>query len=443
MPLARRELLARTSLALAAGAITASGGLTGAAGQTALQPPDVRWADTWDGVRAQFALSEEYIHLSAMLIASHPKPVRDAIEEHRRAMDANPLTYLLRNNRSLQEAARTAAGHYLSIDASDIALTDSTTMGVSLIYNGLRLAPEQEILTTEQDYYVTHEAIRLAAKRTGARVRKISLYEQIGDVTADQIVDRIVQAVTPATRVVALTWVHSSTGLKLPLRQIADALERINAERDEPARVLLCVDGAHGFGIEDVVLSDLGCDFFMAGCHKWLFGPRGTGIIAGTKRGWDAVLPTIPSFIDSEMWQAWYSGEEPAGPTTGSRMTPGGYKAFEHLWALPHAFAFHQEIGKARVAERTHGLGRQLKEGLAAMPQVTVHTPRSDNLSAGIVSFDVEGLSPAAVVRRLRERRIVGSVAPYAVPHVRLTPCVYNGPAEIETVLRDVRTLVG
>ena len=401
MPLARRELLARTGLALAAGAITASGGLTGAAGQTTLQPPDVRWADTWDGVRAQFALSDEYIHLSAMLIASHPKPVRDAIEEHRRAMDANPLTYLFRNNRSLQEAARTAAGHYLGIDASDIALTDSTTMGVSLIYNGLRLAPEQEILTTEQDYYVTHEAIRLAAKRTGARVRKISLYEQIGDVTADQIVDRIVQAVTPATRVVALTWVHSSTGLKLPLRRIADALERINAERDEPARVLLCVDGAHGFGIEDVVLSDLGCDFFMAGCHKWLFGPRGTGIIAGTKRGWDAVLPTIPSFIDSEMWQAWYSGEEPAGPTTGSRMTPGGYKAFEHLWALPHAFAFHQEIGKARVAERTHGLGRQLKEGLAAMPQVTVHTPRSDNLSAGIVSFDVEGLSPAAVVRRL------------------------------------------
>ena len=225
MPLARRELLTRTGLALAAGAITASGGLNGVAGQTTPQPPDVGWADTWDGVRAQFALSDEYIHLSAMLIASHPKPVRDAIEEHRRAMDANPLTYLFRNNRSLQEAARTAAGHYLGIDASDIALTDSTTMGVSLVYNGLRLAPEQEILTTEQDYYVTHEAIRLAAKRTGARVRKISLYEQIGDVTADQIVDRIVQAVTPATRVVALTWVHSSTGLKLPLRQIADALE--------------------------------------------------------------------------------------------------------------------------------------------------------------------------------------------------------------------------
>ncbi len=108
--------------------------------------------------------------------------------------------------------------------------------------------------------------------------------------------------------------------------------------------MLLCVEGVHDFGIENIALSDLGCDFFMAGYHKWLFGPRGTSIIAGTKRGWDAVLPTIPSFIDSETWQAWYSGGEPAGPTTGSRMTPSGYKAFEHLWALPRAFAFHQDI---------------------------------------------------------------------------------------------------
>jgi isopenicillin-N epimerase len=441
MTLARRELLARTGLALAAGAIASPGRSNAAAAEGMPQSRDGSSADPWDGVRAQFALSDEYIHMSAMLIASHPKPVRDAIEQHRRAMDANPLTYLFQNNRSLQDAARAAAGQYLGVNAPDIALTDSTTMGVGLVYNGLRLTPEQEILSTEQDYYVTHESIRLAAKRTGAKVRKIPLYEWIDEITEDQIADRIAQAVAPATRVVALTWVHSSTGLKLPLRRIADALEAINADRDEAARVLLCVDGVHGFGIEDVLLPDFGCDFFMAGCHKWLFGPRGTGIVVGTKRGWDAVLPTIPSFTDGETWQGWYSGAEPAGSTTGSRMTPGGYKAFEHLWALPQAFAFHQGIGKSRIAERTHALAGQMKEGLAAMPHVALQTPRSDNLSAGIVSFDVEGLSPAAVVRRLRDRRIVASVAPYAVPHVRLTPCIQNTPAEIEAVLQEIWAL--
>src|SRR4051794_15682392 len=204
----RRELLTRTGLAVAAGVIGSSGGWTDAAAQ------DIAAEANWDGVRAQFALSNEFVHLSAMLIASHPKPVREAIEEHRRGMDANPLTYVFENNRRLQGAARAAAGQYLGVNASDIALTDSTTMGVGLVYNGLHLTPEQEILSTEQDYYVTHESIRLAGKRTGAKVRRISLYDRIEGITEEQIVDRISKAITPATRVVALTWVHSSTGLK-------------------------------------------------------------------------------------------------------------------------------------------------------------------------------------------------------------------------------------
>jgi isopenicillin-N epimerase len=430
----RRELLTGTGIALAAGAIGSARGWS--------ETSSAISAGDWNAVRAQFALSEEFIHMSAMLISSHPKPVRDAIEEHRRGMDANPLTYVFQKNHLLQEAARAAAGQYLRVHATDIALTDSTTMGVGLVYNGLRLTPDEEILTTEQDYYVTHEAVRLAAMRTGVKVRKINLFDRVEGITEGQIADRIAQAITPVTRVIALTWVHSSTGLKLPLSGIANALEQINSNRDESARVLLCVDGVHGFGVEDVVLADLGCDFFMAGCHKWLFGPRGTGIVAGTQRGWESVLPTIPSFIDSGSWQAWYSGVDPEGPTTASRITPGGYKAFEHLWSLTQAFDFQQRIGKKSVAQRTHGLAGQLKEGLSAMRHVTLHTPRSENLSAGIVSFDVEGHSPRAVVSRLRERRIIASIAPYAVPHVRLTPCIQNTPAEVETVLQEVRALV-
>ena len=442
MTLARRDLLTGTGLALAAGALSPPSAATGAVtpGMTAAAPA-LSGAGGWDAVRAQFALSSDFIHMSAMLIASHPKPVRDAIDEHRRGMDANPVTYLHQNNRRLQETARAAAGQYLGVSSADVALTDSTTMGVALVYNGLRLTPEHEILTTQQDYYVTHEALRLASLRTGARVRKTSLYEEINGITEDQIIDRISQAITPATRVLALTWVHSSTGLKLPLRQIADALDQINADRNEADRVLFCVDGVHGFGIEDVVLSGLGCDFLMAGCHKWLFGPRGTGIVAGTKRGWEAILPTIPSFIDGGTWDAWFTGTEPAGPTTGGRMTPGGYKAFEHQWAVAQAFGFHQSIGKVAIAARTHELALHLKEELARMPHVVLHTPRSDRLSAGIVSFDIQGLSPGAAVLRLRERRIIASVAPYAVPHVRLTPCVANTPAEIETVLQEIRAL--
>ena len=149
MTLARREFLARAGVALAAGAIAPSGGLSEAAAQSRPQWQESSNAEEWDAVRAQFALSDDFIHMSAMLLSSHPKPVRDAIDRHRQALDANPITYLHQNNRRLQDVARSAAGQYLNVSASDIALTDSTTMGVGLVYNGLRLTPDQEILSTE------------------------------------------------------------------------------------------------------------------------------------------------------------------------------------------------------------------------------------------------------------------------------------------------------
>jgi selenocysteine lyase/cysteine desulfurase len=79
----------------------------------------------------------------------------------------------------------------------------------------------------------------------------------------------------------------------------------INSGREAGREVLLCVDGVHGFGIEDVSFAELGCDFLMAGCHKWLFGPRGTGIIAASRRGLDNISAIIPSFVSERSFSAW------------------------------------------------------------------------------------------------------------------------------------------
>ena len=175
-----------------------------------------------------------------------------------------------------------------------------------------------------------------------------------------------------------MTWVHSSTGVRLPIQEIAQALRAL--EQATGQRVLLCVDGVHGFGAVDVDLPDLGCDFLSAGTHKWLFGPRGTGILWG--RNFGPLTELIPSF---------------SGPGNGARLSPGGYHSFEHRWALDQAFAFHQRIGRAAVVQRTVDQATQLKEGLAVIgaDQVRVVTPLDPEVSAGIVCLDVAGLRPA------------------------------------------------
>jgi selenocysteine lyase/cysteine desulfurase len=411
----RRQLLIRTGLALAAGGATAR---YADLEQVAAAPSAVS-ALGWDAVRAQFRLRRELIHMGGLYLASHPASVRQAIERHRRELDANPVNYLQERGHDLEAGVLRAAGAYLRARPIDFALTDSTTMGLGLLYNGIDLGAGQEALTTTHDFFATHEALRLKAERSGATVRSVQLYRDPARASADEIVESLVRAVGPRTRVIAITWVHSSTGVKLPVRRIAQAL----AARD---RLLICVDGVHALGVENVGAAELGCDFLIAGCHKWLFGPRGTGIVWGRPAAWSSASPTIPSF---------------SGGAAAGQMTPGGFHSFEHRWALAEAFRFHGRIGKQRVETRIHALNRRLKAGLAGMSHVTVITPRADALSAGIVVFSVDRLSPGAVVAGLRRRGIVATVTPYDPPHARLAPGLLNTPAEVDRVLAAIRAL--
>ena len=432
MPLDRREFLVRTGLA-AGGAALGAGGLAGVEAAAARPRHDATATthplDTWASVRAQFALSPDRLHFGGLLLTSHPAPVAQAIERHRRGLDADPVGYLHEHQNDLETAVYDAAGRYLGADPRYVALTDSTTMGLGLLYHGLDLGPGQEALTTQHDFFATHDALRSATVRTGSSLRFVSLYDQnrSGAASEDEIVASLLAAVSARTRVVAITWVHSSSGVKLPVARIAAELARLDADRAPAERVLLCVDGVHGLGVEDATVADLGCDFLAAGCHKWLFGPRGTGVLYGRRDAWSRVSPTIPTF--SGMRQP------------GLAATPGGFHSFEHRWALAEAFDFHLRIGKARIAERIHALNRQLKEGLGSMGHVEVHTPMADSVSAGMVVFDVAGLQPPDVVTRLAQRRITATTTPYDPSHARLAPGILNTPEEVDQVLRAVRAL--
>ncbi len=384
----------------------------------------------WASVRDQFPLDPDTAQFAAFVLAAHPRAVAEAIERHRAGLDADTHGYLAATEADADTAVRAAAAEYLGAAPDDIALTDSTTQGLGLVYGGLRLRPGQDVLTTEHDFYSTHQALALRARRDGTAVRRVRLYDDPATASVDEIVSRLVAGVTPATRVVAVTWVHSGTGVRLPIPDLAGALAPLNADRAPEDRALLCVDGVHGLGVEAVPVDDLGCDLLVAGTHKWLFGPRGTGIVWARPEAWAAVEATIPPFEASSFGE-WSNGLPPE-PTNGARFTPGGYHSFEHRWALAEAFRFHLDIGRDRVAERTHDQAARLKQGLAAVPGVSVVTPPGDDLSAGIVCFDVDGAAPAEVVERLARDGFATSVTPYATEHVRAGPSIVTSPDEVD-----------
>ena len=433
----RRRFLVRSGLALSAALLPPE--IFPLSQASALAKPSK--TSDWQAVRDHFPLSRGLIHLAGFFLASHPTPVREAIERHRAGLDADPIGYWLGHEKKQEAAVLQAAAGYLGVDPTEIALTDSTTMGLGLLYGGLDLREGQEILTTTHDHYSTEMSLRLRAERTGAQVRQIPLYQDTATtVTREGLVEALLKNVRSNTRIIAVTWVHSSTGLKLPIAEMAKAPNKLTASRADPDRVIFCVDGVHALGVEDFRLSEVGCDFLVAGTHKWMFGPRGTGLVWGHPRAWPIARAIIPTF-DSDAFDMWMKVVPPRPLPASVYMTPGGVHSFEHRWALDQAFLFHQRLGKSRVTQRIYELNQQLKQGLAGMPRITLHTPMSQDLSAGIVCFEVAGMSPAQVVAELRRRSIVASVTPYATQYARVAPGLLNSSNEIETVLRNIRTL--
>lgn len=439
MYLNRRNFLINAGVSVAAATLSGSSPSTGFAGSS--RSGSANQLYFWNVVRAQFdQLSREHIHLSSFFLVSHPRPVRDAIEKHRNAIDENPFEYLEKNIWEMPGKIQSAVAEYLGGKADEVALTNSTTMGLALVYHGLPIKTGQEILTTAHDHFVHHEAVRLSAERAGATVKKITLFDDIKSVSEDDIVGRIKKAITPKTRIVGVTWVHSSTGLKLPIRAIANTIAEANKGRAESDRVILVVDGVHGFGVEDENVAEMGADFFIAGTHKWIFGPRGTGIVWAKAENWKTLRMIFPAFAVAP-FSAWITESKLTAPMQASWMTQGGFHAFEYEWALPAAFAFHKQIGRAKIAERIHYLNDQCKEGLAEMRHVKLYTPRGNKLSSGFVCFEIKGMKSDEVVKRLHAKHVIASTAPYKESYARLAPSLLNSPEEIETTLRHIRAI--
>jgi len=409
--------------------VLAAGLATGVAALTACTTAEpAAWPfdpTDWDSVRALFPLDPDLVQLAAFVLAAHPRPVRDAIERHRRGLDADTDAYLHRHGVP-EDELRTVAVAYLGGDPGQVAFTDSTTMGLGLLYSGLRLRPDQDVLTSTHDFAAHHTALGLMSRRTGAPVRRVPLYDDPHAATEADIVARLRAAIAPNTRVVAVTWVHSSTGVRLPVPAIAAMLAEVNAGRAPDDRALLCVDGVHGFGAVDLPVAELGCDFLATGTHKWLFGPRGTGLLWG--RTWDALDPVIPSFSGAD--------------SPGARFTPGGYHSFEHRWAVREAFDLHRKIGRDRIAERIAIQATRLKKGLAAIPSVRLVTPADPAVSAGIVCCAIDGMAAHTAVAALRDRhRVVASVTPYEQQYLRFGPSIVTTPDQMDRVVDAVGRL--
>ena len=395
------------------------------AAEPAPAAPLFKGADKWRQLRELFPLDRDTAHFANFLITAHPRPVQQAIDYYRQEIDRNPAALMDWESQyewKREGEVRDWAARYLEVRPRQIALTGSTTEGLGMIYGGLQVAADQEILTTEHEHYSTHKTLAFRSQRQGTRVRKLRLFKNPWEISRDQVLTTIDQAIRPETRVLGMTWVHSGSGVKLPVSEIGDIVRRHNRDRDESRRILYVVDGVHGFGVDDMRFADFNCDYFISGTHKWMFGPRGTGIICAASEKLGPLTPTFATFSQDEDF--------------ATIMTPGGYHAFEHRWAAGKAFELHLQLGKAEVQARIHQLNDYLKERLLEHKQIQLVTPRSNEFSAGFTFFRIADRDPDAVAAWLCDNKVmVDAVSRDVGPVIRFAPGLLNNEQEIDRAM--------
>jgi selenocysteine lyase/cysteine desulfurase len=406
-----------------AGVLAAGLPLGASLGHPALAAPQPALPrDKWAQLRQLFNQDPDCIHFANFLVTSHPRPVREAIDRHRAALDLNPglaMDWELGVTGQREENVRIWAGKYLQATPKQIALTGSTTEGLAMIYGGVHVRPDQEILTTVHEHYSTRNILDFRNKRDGTQVRKITLFDNPQSISTDQVLDTINRNIRPQTRVLGMTWVHSGSGVKLPISDISRLVDEHNRQRDDKDRIIYVVDGVHGFGVEDLRFPAMNCDFFIAGTHKWMFGPRGTGLVCSRSEELKYVSPSVPTFSEATHFS--------------NTMTPGGYHAFEHRWAVDEAFKLHLELGPAEVQARIHQLNSYLKQRLQEQPQIELVTPADPQFSAGFSFFRVKDQDSDEVAAYLMKNRVISDAVSRDVgPVIRTAPGLLNTENEVD-----------
>ncbi|HUZ93817.1 MAG TPA: aminotransferase class V-fold PLP-dependent enzyme [Edaphobacter sp.] len=391
----------------------------------------------WDAVRRDFPMHPAEVYLAGFWISTPPQSVRDAIAEFREDLDLCAGRSLMRNQSRLVQESTSALSAFLGVGLDEVAITSSATEGLTLLYGGLSLEPGSEILISEHDHYSMVSAARKAAARTGCAIRTMRLYENGEANTPERLIEGVRAAITTRTRVLGLTWVHSCTGVKLPVREICRNLEQGKREGRVPKDLLIILDATHGVGAVNARIGDLGVDLAAASCHKWLNGPRGTGFICGRRAELERLSDVIPTYgsntVARVMGMEIHGADNPA-----ERLTPGGFKAFEHRWAIGPAIRYMASLGMETIEDRLTELSRYLKDGLAALPGVHVITPHQPELSAGLVCIDIDGHTAEEASVALAARQVIALSGPYKRSHLRFSPFIYNSFEELDRAIAAV-----
>lgn len=219
--------------------------------------------------RDRWSLDPTVDFLNHGSFGASPRAVLEAQAAYRERMEAEPVAFFSRDLEGLLDAARGALGGFVGANPDDLAWVDNATTGVNAVLRWLPVEAGDELLTTDHEYNACRNALDAVAAQRGARVVTVALpFPTPGP---EDVVARILAAVTPRTRLAVLDHVTSATALVFPIDELVVELAARGVET--------LVDGAHAPGMLDVDIDRLGAAYYAGNLHKWVCAPKGAAFL--------------------------------------------------------------------------------------------------------------------------------------------------------------------
>jgi isopenicillin-N epimerase len=265
-----------------------------------------------------------------------------------RELERNPVEFLQDRITGLLGAARARLAVHLGADEENLVFVPNATYGLNVAARAVQLQPGDEVLATDHEYGAAALMWEFVCRRANARYVRCAVPTPVTSV--EELVDRLVAAVTPRTRVLFVSHITSPTALVLPLPELC----RIGRD----AGLLVVVDGAHAAGQIPLDLNGLGADVYAGNCHKWLCSPKGAGFLH--------VRPEHQRWIESLVvgW-GWEEGEDFV-----RRNELQGTRDPSACLAVPDAIEFQESRDWDSVRLRCHELAWEARERLCELPGV-------------------------------------------------------------------------
>ncbi len=372
----------------------------------------------WDGLRAEFPITERWAFFDHAAVAPLSGRARKAMGEWAADVCANAAVNI-RTWISRIEATRALAGRLINCDPRDIAFIKNTSEGVGIVAEGLPWQSGDNVVTAAEEFpanlfpwmNLAHRGVEL--RTIPSRDRRV----RIDDLRA---------AIDGRTRLVTLSVVEYATGFRNDL----DAVGNLCREKG----VLFFVDAIQGLGVFPVDVQTTPIDFLAADGHKWLLGTEGAGLFyirrALVERlhpvgiGWNSVVgSTNFSKVDFQL-------KPHAGRWESGSLNVAG------IVALGESLQLLLEIGIPAISERVLHLTDYLCER-APGTGFEVYSSRAREERSNIVSLEAGQRDLGALVRRLRKE---GIVVNQRAGRLRVSPHCYNTTQEIDRLIEALKS---